>query len=121
MGGSDDPLEHYRRQHGLEAPDASHWICRIGPLRLRLPNFSWRRQAIDAHDRHHMITGYPLSMAGEIQTAAWEWGAGRYPDWRATLMCGSPVLLGAIVMPRRTLAAYRYGCRCESFHRKPSG
>lgn len=118
MDGAIDPLERYRREHGLEARNASHWICRIGPLRLRLPNFAWRQRAIDAHDRHHMITGFPLTMAGEIQVAAWEWGAGRYPDWRATLMCGSLVLLGAVAMPRRTLRAYRYGRRCESLHPK---
>ncbi|HEY6814333.1 MAG TPA: hypothetical protein VI168_02220 [Croceibacterium sp.] len=111
-------LERYREEHGLEPGDASHWLCRIGPLHVRLPNFEWRRRAVDAHDRHHMITGYPLTIAGEIQVAAWEWGAGRYPDWRATLMCGSLVLLGAAAMPRRTLRAYLYGRQCESFHPK---
>ena len=113
-----DPLERYRDENGLEPPGASHWICRIGPLRLRLPNFAWRQQAVDAHDRHHLITGYPLNLAGEIQLAAWEWGAGRYPDWRATLMCGSLIVVGAVAMPVRTLRAYRYGTRCESLHRR---
>ena len=121
MEGAPDELERYRRERELEARTASHWICRIGPLRLRLPNFAWRQQALDAHDRHHMITGFPLTMAGEIQLAAWAWGAGRYPDWRATLMCGSLILLGAVAMPRRTLRAYRDGRQCESFHRKAAG
>ena len=121
MAWPTDPLERYRQENGLEPPGASHWICRIGPLRLRLPNFAWRREAVDAHDRHHMITGYPLTLAGEIQTAAWEWGAGRYPDWRATLMCGSLIVLGAVAMPVRTLRAYRHGTRCESLHRSAGG
>lgn len=112
-----DPLDRYRTENALEPPTSSYWVCRIGPVRLRLPNFAWRRAALDAHDRHHMITGYPLTMAGEIQMAAWEWGAGRYPDWRATLMCGSLVLVGAATMPRRTLRAYRYGRRSQSLHR----
>lgn len=121
MEGAPDELERYRREHGLETRAASHWICRIGPFRLRLPNFAWREQALDAHDRHHIITSFPLTIAGEIQLAAWEWGVGRYPDWRATLMCGSLVLLGAVAMPRRTLRAYRDGRRRESFHRKAAG
>jgi hypothetical protein len=117
MADPTDALERYRRENGLEPGDASHWTCRIGPVRLRLPNFAWRRRAVDAHDRHHMITGYPLTMTGEIQMAAWEWGAGRYRDWRATLMCGSLIVVGAVAMPRRTLRAYRDGRKGESFHR----
>jgi hypothetical protein len=109
-------LEEFRQAHGLEAVTASHWTTRFGPLALRLPNFRWRMAAIDAHDRHHLITGYPLTLAGEIQLAAWEWGAGRYPDWRATLFCSPLVLMGALAMPRRTWQAYRRGCGSQSLY-----
>jgi len=53
-----DPLDVYRSNHTLEPRDASHWTFRIGPWEICLPNFAWRQAAIDAHDRHHMLTGY---------------------------------------------------------------
>ncbi len=114
----DLPLALLRRRHTLEAPDSSHWTCKLGPVTLRLPNFVWRQKAIDAHDLHHVITGYPLTLRGEIQLAAWEWGAGRYPDWRATLFCSPLILLGAMTMPRRTYRAYRRGTRMQSLYPK---
>ena len=116
MRPDDDALDRLRRDHGLEARDASHWRFDIGPLRFRLPNFAWRRAAIDAHDLHHVITGYPLTLTGEIQLAAWEWGAGRYPDWRATLFCAPLIVAGMIALPRRTVRAYRRGRQSESLY-----
>ena len=118
MTAEPDPLDVLREANGLERADASHWTFRLGPLRPRLPNFAWRKAAIDAHDRHHLITGYPLTLAGEIQLAAWEWGAGRYPDWRATLFCSPLILAGIIAMPRRTRRAYEAGKRSESLYPK---
>lgn len=118
MTAAPDPLEALRAAHRLEPADASHWTFRIGRWRFRLPNFAWRQAAIDAHDRHHLITGYPLTLAGEIQLAAWEWGAGRYPDWRATLFCSPLIVAGVIALPRRTWRAYVAGRRCESLYRR---
>lgn len=116
MTADPDPLERLRQAHRLERADAPHWTFRLGPLLIRLPNFAWRQAAIDAHDRHHLLTGYPLTLAGEIQLAAWEWGAGRYPDWRATLFCSPLILAGAIALPRRTWRAYAAGRQCESLY-----
>jgi hypothetical protein len=111
-----DPLARFRREHQLEPSNASHWSCRIGFFVFRLPNFAWRQAAIDAHDRHHLMTGYPLTLVGEIQLAAWEWGAGRYPDWRATAFCAPLILAGIVTMPRRTWRAYSDGKRRESLY-----
>lgn len=119
MPAEADPLETLRAAHRLEKPDASHWRFRVGGLQVRLPNFAWRKAAIDAHDRHHLITGYPLTLAGEIQLAAWEWGAGRYPDWRATLFCSPLVLAGIVALPRRTWRAFAAGRQSESLYPKP--
>lgn len=116
MTAGPDPLELLRETHRLERPDAARWSFRLGPLLVGLPNFAWRKAAIDAHDRHHLITGYPLTMAGEIQLAAWEWGAGRYPDWRATLFCSPLILAGMLALPRRTWRAYAAGRRSESLY-----
>lgn len=99
-------LPDFRAAHCLAEPTAPKWRFRLGPLTVTLPNFAWRQAAIDAHDMHHLITGYPLTVRGEIQVAAWEWGAGRYPDWRATAFCTPLIVAGALIMPRRTLIAF---------------
>lgn len=111
-----DRLSDLRAAHGLADPTAPKWRLRIGPLTVTLRNFAWRQAAIDAHDMHHLITGYPLTMRGEIQLAAWEWGAGRYPDWRATAFCAPLIVLGAVIMPRRTLLAFRAGRGTQSLY-----
>jgi hypothetical protein len=114
-----EQLPDFRAAHGLADPDASHWTLRVGPVTLRLRNVAWRRAAIDAHDMHHLITGYPLTLRGEMQLAAWEWGAGRYPDWRATAFCAPLVLAGAVIMPRRTWRAFRDGRKSQSLYPAP--
>jgi len=111
-----DRLSDFRAAHDLADPTAPKWRLRIGPLTMTLRNFAWRQAAIDAHDTHHLITGYPLTMRGEIQLAAWEWGAGRYPDWRATAFCTPLIVLGAVIMPRRTLLAFRAGRNTQSLY-----
>ena len=97
--------------------EARWWIVRADLVALPLPNFAWRRRAIDAHDVHHLLTGYPCTVEGELLIAAWEWGAGRYPHWGATLFCGPLVLAGLLCMPRRTLGAWRHGRHSRSLYR----
>jgi hypothetical protein len=76
---------------------------------LRFPDFAWRRAAIEAHDLHHLMTGYPMTMRGEFQLAAWEFGAGRYPHWGATLFCGPLIAIGCLWSPLAIWRAYRAG------------
>ena len=111
-----DELRKFRARHNLADPKASQWSFCIGRVTVRLPNFAWRPAAIDAHDIHHLITGDPLTMCGEIQLAAWEWGAGRYPDWRATAFCSPLILAGAMLMPRRTWRAFCEGRKCQTLY-----
>ena len=92
------------------------WSCPVGPLTLRFPDFAWRRRALHPHDLHHLMTGYPMTMCGEFQLAAWEWGAGRYPDWRATWFCAPLILAGLFWSPSRIFAAYRAGRRTRSLY-----
>ena len=51
--------------------------------------------------------------------AAWEFGAGRYPHWRASLFCAPLMLVGLFWSPRRTFAAYKAGQRSEQSLRRP--
>ena len=113
-----EALAEFRRANGLahDADKQSWWTCHIGPLRVRLPNFSWRRKAILAHDLHHVLTEIPCGMRGECQMAAWEFGAGPMPHWGAALFCLPLVFLGVFWSPRRILRAYRAGRRSRSLH-----
>jgi hypothetical protein len=48
-------------------------------------------------------------MAGEMQMAAWEFAAGRYRHWAATLFCLPLAIAGFVCAPRRTVRAFRRG------------
>ena len=113
-----EALAAFRAANGLcqDERRARMWEIRLGRFAMMMPNFRWRRRAIDAHDLHHLLTGYPCTVRGELEIAAWEFGAGRYPHWGATAFCGPLVLFGLIGMPRRTFAAFRHGRRCRSLY-----
>lgn len=100
---------------------ASWWSCRLGRLKLVFYNFRWRRRAIPQHDLHHIVTGYPCTPAGEIQMAAWEFAAGRFPHPCATLFCLPLVFLGAVFLPRRSFAAFLRGRKSTSLYATPLG
>ncbi|MEO7177227.1 MAG: hypothetical protein ABIW83_00135 [Allosphingosinicella sp.] len=112
-------LGAFRTANGLcqNERDARWWIVRADLLVWPLPNFAWRRRAIDAHDIHHLLTGYPCTCEGEVMIAAWEWGAGRYPHWGATLFCLPIVFAGLLFMPGATIEAWRRGRRGRSLYR----
>jgi len=114
-----EALAEFRRVNGLADDEAMHssWMCRIGPIGVRVPNFEWRRQAILAHDLHHVLTGLPCGMRGEFQMAAWEFGAGPMPHWGAVLFCLPLVLLGLFWSPGCIMQAYRAGRRSRSLHK----
>lgn len=108
---------HYSA-NGLDADPALSptWTCQIGSLRVRLPNWKWRGDAITRHDLHHILTGYPCTMTGEMQMAAWELAAGRYRHWATTLFCMPLALAGLIYAPRQTAKAFRNGLRSQSLY-----
>jgi hypothetical protein len=96
--------------------NAGYWYLGRGILHIRLPNFAWRERAIARHDAHHLLTGYPCTPAGEMQMAAWEFAAGRFPHPGATAFCLPLVGLGAFAFPRRTFAAFVRGRRSTSLY-----
>lgn len=113
-----EALRAFRAANGLDQDEhlATVWVVQAGCVCALLPNFAWRRRAIDAHDIHHLITGYPCTVAGELCIAAWEFGAGRYPHWGATLFCLPLVILGLLCMPRAICAAFRRGLASRSLY-----
>jgi hypothetical protein len=88
---------------------ARHWKLELGPLALRLRNFEWRRRALPYHDLHHVLTGYACTPGGELEMAAWEFAAGRFPSVLSTLFCLPLVGAGALVAPRRSFRAFVRG------------
>ncbi|HJQ58957.1 MAG TPA: hypothetical protein VJ890_18780 [Vineibacter sp.] len=113
-----EALAQLSAMHGLspEQAAARTWTCGIGPIALQLPNFEWRRRAIARHDIHHVLTGYTCSLRGEMEMAAWEFAAGRYPGLGATLFCLPLVAIGGAVAPSRTLIAYLRGRRGRTLY-----
>jgi hypothetical protein len=111
-------LAEFRRLNGIpqDEIDRACWTCRLGPISVRLPNFNWRKNAILAHDLHHLLTSYPCTLRGECQMAAWEFGAGRMPQWAARLFCLPLVLAGLLWSPRRIWQAFLSGRRARSLH-----
>lgn len=111
-----DALTRFLADQGMAADsgaDRDSWRMGPGLLHFPLPNFGWRKRAIACHDAHHLLTGYPCTPAGEMQMAAWEFAAGRFPHAGATAFCLPLVGLGAMLLPRRTFAAFARG-RCNS-------
>ena len=109
---------HYRA-NGLP-PDGGRlgatWTIRFGGRALRLSNFGWRREALPLHDAHHLLTGYPCTLAGELEMAAWEFSAGRFRHIGATLFCLPLIGAGFLVLPQRAYAAFVRGRLSRSLY-----
>ncbi len=102
-------------------PDAraKWWSFNVLGVPVYCYNFAWRRQAIAHHDLHHVVTGYPCTMIGEMQVAVWEFAAGRFPNVFANLFCLPLVAFGLVCAPRRSWSAYRLGMRCRTLFTTP--
>jgi hypothetical protein len=118
MQSTGEVLAEFRLRNGIPLDEAmqASWVCQLGPVPLRLPNFRWRRRAIDAHDLHHLVTGYPCTLRGEFQMAAWEFGAGRMPHWGAQVFCLPLVVIGLAWSPRRIWSSFSAGRHARSLH-----
>ena len=108
-----------RAEQGLDPAydTAPTWPFTIGPVTIPMPNFSWRRAAIQRHDIHHILTGYPFTMRGEFQVATWEFAAGRYPHWGATLLLLPLVVMGLFWSPTAIWRAFVKGRGERSLYR----
>jgi hypothetical protein len=98
---------------------AEEWALRLGPFNLRLRNADWRRRALERHDVHHVLTGYECTPIGEMQIATWEFAAGPFPSLRSTVFCLPLVGVGALIIPRRSLAAFVRGRRSRTLYAAP--
>jgi hypothetical protein len=113
---TDADIISFRREHRLDLNPAVRkiWLAQLGGAIMPLPNFRWRRQIVDAHDRHHLMTGHPPTLRGELLVAAWEAGSGCYSDWRARTLCAALMALGLVIQPLGTSNAFRAGRQVKS-------
>lgn len=95
------------------------WFFEVLGFKIYCYNFEWRRNAIDHHDLHHIVTGYPCTLEGEVQVAAWEFAAGRYPNIFSNLFCLPLITVGIFTMPRKLWAAFKYGMQSQSLYNTP--
>jgi hypothetical protein len=102
LGLDPDPFDSAREA-------GNWWSFEVLGVRLYCFNFSWRRKALAFHDLHHVVTGYPCNMSGEMQVATWEYAAGSCPNWFAKLFCLPLVAMGAVLTPQQVFAAYKNG------------
>ena len=90
----------------------------IGKRRIPVFPLGRLRPSLTLHDLNHLISGYDLSLRGELQSAAWELGSGGCSRhlffWvdRCTL-----VVFGLLLAPRITLAAFRSGLGHRNLYR----
>ena len=92
--------------------DAAWTPASLFGVRFRVPNTARHRWAIMWHDLHHVATGYGTDLVGEAEVSAWECRGGLRPLglYTGAIVLGL-ALLGLVVAPRRTVAAFRAGRR----------
>lgn len=103
---------------GDSAP-SKWWSFMILGFKVYCYNFKWRQQAIAHHDLHHIVTGYPCTLIGEMQLATWEFAAGRFPNIYANLFCLPLVAVGTVLIPGKLWAAFRHGRQSQSLFNTP--
>lgn len=113
-----DALLAYLVEQGVRQPDdpPDAWFndpwyrYPIGGRRVPVFPLFGLLPSLTLHDLNHLISGYDLSLRGEIENAAWELGSGgcgRYVFWwvdRSFI-----TLLGLLSMPRAVIRAFRAG------------
>jgi hypothetical protein len=87
---------------------------------ISIPNTKRHRWAIMLHDLHHVVTGYGTDIPGEAEISAWETrrGLGSIGLYVAAIVA-SITATGAVLSPRRTIAAFRASGRHHSLFDEP--
>lgn len=98
------------------APESSSkwWYFKVLGFKIYCYNFNWRKRALFTHDLHHVVTGYPCTMKGEMQVATWEFAAGRFPNIFSNLFCLPLVAAGTLLIPKKTFRAFQCGRQSRS-------
>jgi len=90
----------------LEAYDSPTTSGSFLGIKIAVPNPPAHRRAIRLHDLHHVATGFGTDHAGESEISVWQARRGlRAMGMYVTAIVMGNVLVGAVLAPRRTLAA----------------
>ncbi|HMV67134.1 MAG TPA: hypothetical protein PKA64_09805 [Myxococcota bacterium] len=102
---------YYARNGFGEDGGYSKWVdwLMLGPVPIPIPNPKARADAIAAHDASHLLAGYGTDWRGEFLESAYELGSGCGRLWFAWVINLHGMLMGALLLPRATLRAWRRG------------
>lgn len=103
--------ERYFQRSGFTAATyTSTWITLpLGPLKLPLPNFSARKEAVRIHDLNHILTGYGTDWLGEFRASAFELGMGVGRYWAGWMINAGGAAGGLLRAPGEMLRAHARG------------
>jgi len=62
------------------------------------PNWDERRRAVEKHDIHHIVTGYPSTVKGEAEISIWEVSSGCNNYWAAWFLDMQGMMLGLLYL-----------------------
>lgn len=112
----------YFEANGFGADGGYHasWVrFDLGPIPVLFPNPPARVAAVRFHDLHHIVTGYQTDWRGEFEISCFESAAGCGSLWFAWLINLGGVAGGALLLPRRALAAWARGRRSGGLYGLP--
>lgn len=91
-----EALEAFCEEHKVSlSQEETKWFpIRLGPLTFYVPNPGLLRW----HDLHHVATGFPPTIPGEIAISAFEWRTGSV-NFIVGCLCLSALFLGLFWMP----------------------
>lgn len=79
------------------------------------PNWDERRRAVEKHDLHHIITGYPSTVKGEAEISTWEVSSGCGNYWAAWFLDMQGMMLG-LLYPKAVFKAFVRGRRSGNLY-----
>lgn len=118
-------LESARRQYfecngfGPDGGYSDAWVkVKLGPLPFPFPNTPARVRAVRYHDLHHIVTGYPTTLQGEMEIGAWELATGCRSFPAAWHLNMAALGGGVFVAPLRVLRAHARGRRSRNLYNR---
>lgn len=105
---------------GTDGGHSLDWVpLKIWKFTIKIPNTDGRRKAVRIHDLHHVLTGYPTTLAGESEIAAWELATGCLQSTAATVLNTAGLAAGVVIAPRRVARAWARGRKTTNLYREP--
>jgi len=102
---------------GPEGNYGDRWVkVYLGPVPFVFPNTPARVHAVRYHDLHHVLTGYPTTMKGETEIAAWELASGCRSMAAAWVLNLLGMALGLVIDRKALFAAFVRGRHSDNLY-----